>query len=921
MKKLRKHIICVAITAVTLSGAHASLPTGVNVLDNPGFEDATIAPWSAEGGGSTLSISSVAQTGLQSAQVDFTGDFDGIQQTLALDAGDVLQEYTLTGSVNTDGYTDPSIFRLGLWENSGSWTFNTGDWVAVPAGSSGWVDLSYTLILTDPDATLLRAVVQAAPQGSPKLAGHFLMDDASLIKTTYDAPDPTVNTNGGKEAGVFYSTLYAYDPAYRMTRITEFGVGDDLEQKLFGNIDGDAGGKDDAVAVFSSSVNASQDVWRVEVALSDGSDFINPSTWLTWITAAGSQEVLMGDVDGDGDEDLVFYGSGNWNAALSSGSAFAAPVLWSSGNGEGSDNRFLGDMNADGMVDAVISWTTWNGGEWRSGLSSGGGFGAFGVNEQGFGNSAKHFVGDLNNDGKADFIAYEPWTGNWDISINNAGGFVSTVNFETEFEANVDFATVYDVDNNGSGDLVIVGDDGDAWVRYLNNNLSKVEPRHRWITGGRSPFHTLYADAQTSIAAMDGARNGQLFCSYNGTWQAFPPNPIRSTTLQGEKVNTWESWANHYLPWYPTNDTPNAYGFYDSGDPDVNDAQIKQMHDLGFNYVMFDITNGHHDWVDDRAQAFMSRIRAWNANLLPGQHPMRFCISLGRTRGITDPADFLVKLEAECERAWDEFYKNNLDIVYYFDNKPLLIHMLDNNADVLWPLRESWVGPRVNYDRMTNRSFRGWGRDSGNAPYGWIVEDSTPTHDPNLMTIQPGFGNLGTFYSHDDGNRYKGHWLQVLENDPDSVFVVSWNEGWENNAIEPARMFRNETEAYWRGGKGYPPSGGEPGLEAYTDELGAQMDDYYFVMTRQYLKLFLDGTMEEGTYFKEESQPAVYQVTDYGFVNQTSIPPQAPILWLPDGYLASNATTTTTVAPTTTTVAATTTTTTTAGIGTLFYGK
>ena len=99
---------------------------------------------------------------------------------------------------------------------------------------------------------------------------------------------------------------------------------------------------------------------------------------------------------------------------------------------------------------------------------------AFGVNEQGFGNSAKHFVGDLNNDGKADFIAYEPWTGNWDISINNAGGFVSTVNFEIGFEANVDFATVYDVDNNGSGDLVIVGDDGDAWVRYLNNNLSKV---------------------------------------------------------------------------------------------------------------------------------------------------------------------------------------------------------------------------------------------------------------------------------------------------------------------------------------------------------------------------------------------------------------------------------------------------------------
>ena len=107
--------------------AHASLPTGVNVLGNSGFEDATIAPWSAQNAAPSVSLSSVAQTGLQSAQVDFTGDFDGIQQTLALDAGDALQEYTLTCSVNRDGYTDPLIVRLGLWEftPSSGITFNS----------------------------------------------------------------------------------------------------------------------------------------------------------------------------------------------------------------------------------------------------------------------------------------------------------------------------------------------------------------------------------------------------------------------------------------------------------------------------------------------------------------------------------------------------------------------------------------------------------------------------------------------------------------------------------------------------------------------------------------------------------------------------------------------------------------------------
>jgi len=698
----------------------------------------------------------------------------------------------------------------------------------------------------------------------------------------------SIAASAEKTAGVFYSTLYAYDPAYRITRITDFGVG--AEHKLFADVNGD--GKDDALAIFSSALNASQSVWRVETALSDGSDFVNPSTWLSWTNSTGTETAMCGDVDGDGDEDLVFFrnSGGTWNVALSTGTRFDPPILWSAGNGAGSNYQFLEDMDGDGRDDAVISWKSWNGGDWRSGLSSGSGFGTFGIKEQGFGNGMTHFVCDLNNDDKADLIAYEPAGGNWDISINASPDFVQTLAIESGFGIGAEFATVYDVDENGSGDFVIVeASDSQGKVRYLNNNLSLVQPRHNWIAGGLCKFRTLYADEQISIASMDGSGKGQLFTSYNGTWQALPPNAIKSQTLVGYRMNTWELWPNHYLPWYPTNDTPNAYGYYDSGDPDVNDAQIKQMHDLGFNYVMFDITNGHHAWVDDRAESFIERIRHWNENLLPGQRKMYFCISLGRTRGIVDYTEFFIKLEAECQRAWDEFYSTNLDLVYYLHGEPLLIHMLDGGAEFFWPDLDVWSGPRSYIDRMTNRTFRNWDRHGGDAPYGWVIEDSTPTHDSNLMTIQPGFGNGGTVYSHDDGNRYKGHWLQVLETDPDSVFVVSWNEWWENNAIEPAWMFRNETEAYWMGGKGYPPSGGEPGLEAYTDEIGGQMDDYYYVMTRQYLRLFLDGTMEEGTYFKEESQSAVYQITDYGFVNQTSIPPQAPILWLPDGYLASNA--------------------------------
>jgi hypothetical protein len=187
---MKKNMIRLSAAAVSMAcvTSYASLATGVNLIDNPGFEDATLAPWLAEGGGSTLSLSSLAKTGSQSARVDFTGDFDGIQQSFGLDAGDVLQEYTITCSVNTDGYSDPSIFRLGLWEFApGGVTFNVQDWVGVPAGSSGWVDLSYTVTLSDPTADSLRATLVTAPQGSPKLPGYFVVDDFTLVKSI---PEP-----------------------------------------------------------------------------------------------------------------------------------------------------------------------------------------------------------------------------------------------------------------------------------------------------------------------------------------------------------------------------------------------------------------------------------------------------------------------------------------------------------------------------------------------------------------------------------------------------------------------------------------------------------------------------------------------------------------------------------------------------------
>ena len=181
-----------------VSKGEIPLPLGVNLLTNPGFEEVTIAPWAPEGGSAAVSISTTPQSGAQSGQVDFpASDNEGIHQDVSILSIDRLVEYKVSCSVNNDGHSEAIGYKIGIWENSptSGWTFNESDYIWVGAGSSDWVDLSYTATLTDSTATSVRAVVFVAPQGSPKVTGHFLIDDFSLIKTVDVTAFPGIANN------------------------------------------------------------------------------------------------------------------------------------------------------------------------------------------------------------------------------------------------------------------------------------------------------------------------------------------------------------------------------------------------------------------------------------------------------------------------------------------------------------------------------------------------------------------------------------------------------------------------------------------------------------------------------------------------------------------------------------------------------
>jgi hypothetical protein len=667
-----------------------------------------------------------------------------------------------------------------------------------------------------------------------------------------------------RNAGIFYSTLYAKTMEPEL--LSDFGG--DATHWFLSDVNGDS--QADAVAYYASGGSLGQ--WHV--ALSDGETFGAGALWLDDASATSDMKPLMGDVDGDGFQDAVLFNpsNGSWFVSFSNGLGFDAPIQFTTGNGVGSTNQYLADMDGDGADDAVLAWEVWLGGRWYVGKSNGvdafGGFSSWITN---FGSgSDQRFVGDADGDGKADAILYFKNTGNWEVALSDGNSLTDDGVWRADFGTGEEFGFADDIDGD---DIVDIGYHnitspylGDWWVAYSDTTV--FTGQHRWVadlgqrTGGKSNPPPVVTHLTGHISANTG---WACIVDEWGRWFAVN-NPIKNKTLVLKEQNTYVAWRNAYDP-----KLPGFEGTYDSGDPNVNDLQIQMMHDAGFNYVMLDITNGYNAWVDDRAQSLINRIRHWNQNLQPGQHRMYATMALGRTRQIKDYDAFFAKLEAEAKRCWDDWYGPHQDVWYYLDGKPLLIHMVGGSNNLHLQL-DDFTGDRWHIDQFSNR----WMQGSGANSYGWIIPDDNPYH-PEMMAVKPGFWNGSYFRDRDDGEFYRNHWRRVMEYQPDSVWVNSMNETWEHTSIEPAYMF-NDREPH-------------PGITHWTDLYGDRMDDFYWVMTQQYMKLYMENVLYEDTYLQDYISPGnfgpIYKATSGGLVQQSQPPHFAPVLLLPSGFTSS----------------------------------
>lgn len=237
----------------------------------------------------------------------------------------------------------------------------------------------------------------------------------------------------------------------------------------------------------------------VYVALGLGNgQFAAKALWANGLGASSSltrYQVGMADVNGDGKPDIVFYEHtyGYVYVALSTGTAFAPAIRYLSGWGATTNSAqyklFVADVNGDGRAD-VILWEP-RYGYWYVALSTGTAFMGQPRWLSGWATTtdpSRYSCAalPLNNDNRADLYCYEPATGSHRAalsdgeSFDNVGHYLS--NWGTSVNAREFVPRFADLDWDGDLDLLLWGTwSGRLWVALNTNGTSFVPESSPWL--------------------------------------------------------------------------------------------------------------------------------------------------------------------------------------------------------------------------------------------------------------------------------------------------------------------------------------------------------------------------------------------------------------------------------------------------------
>lgn len=286
---------------------------------------------------------------------------------------------------------------------------------------------------------------------------------------------------------------------------------------------------------------------RLALCKNDGAGNFAAATTTNASSVQGGNTLIAGDLDNDGDQDVV-YGNGNAIAWLNNGSgSFGAPI--STAAAGGFIRIVKGDFNGDGLLDVAGVNYDYNGAGENLVVLRGNGNGTFGAPGTYFGMFSLQYGGtttlatlDSDQDGDLDIVCGAYGADDVTLFENNGNGtFQAPIGYGVS--GSVTRVFVSDIDADGFDDVLAnVGTEppigGAVQVLF---GLSGTQIPVAYCTPGTSvngcvaaiassgiPSATLATPFALSISGIDGQRAGLVFYGVAGR-AAVPWGPSSST--------------------------------------------------------------------------------------------------------------------------------------------------------------------------------------------------------------------------------------------------------------------------------------------------------------------------------------------------------------------------------------------------------
>ncbi|MFI5958170.1 FG-GAP repeat domain-containing protein [Cryptosporangium sp. NPDC051539] len=246
---------------------------------------------------------------------------------------------------------------------------------------------------------------------------------------------------------------------------------------LAGDFDGD--GKSD-VAAFARGDKPS-----VTVALSTGRSFAPAQEWLTPF-APGSAIPAVGDVNGDGRDDVLAFARGpapTVTVALSTGGSFSPPTVWHTSFAGADAVPAVADVDGDGKDD-VVSFSRGRSARVEVALSTGASFGPAARWSWFAPGTALPGLGDVDGDGKADLVAFARGTGHAvTVALSTGRAFGRTSEWLRSWATEDAIPGIGDFDGDGRDDVAAFTRGGTADIFVALSTRAAFRPTaSRWHT-------------------------------------------------------------------------------------------------------------------------------------------------------------------------------------------------------------------------------------------------------------------------------------------------------------------------------------------------------------------------------------------------------------------------------------------------------